>query len=223
MLHRYYAPSFFNTKNRLHHQTFAMSKKTNQSFRLNLTFKFEIMKKLSFLFIATFISIASFAQRPPVLRDTSTPIIEPLKLSGPRVGIIGVLEADYSRLYEISNYFSEDNPVHPVLSTFGWQFETQFFAAPNGTAGLIEFIPLVSGFEQGLFIPSLNMIFGLRTAEGMEVGFGPGISILGTGIIAAAGYNFRSEYLNIPVNLAYVQGRESQRVVLTVGFNLRRM
>jgi hypothetical protein len=180
------------------------------------------MKKFTFLFIASLIGFSTFAQRPPVLRDSSTPIIEPLKLSGPRVGIIGVLEADYSRLYEMSNYFSVENPIHPVLSTFGWQFETQFFAAPNGTAGLIEFIPLISGFEQGLFIPSLNMIFGLRTGEGLEVGVGPGVSLLGTGMIAAAGYNFRSDYLNIPINFAYVQGRESQRVVLTVGFNLRR-
>lgn len=163
------------------------------------------------------------AQNPPIVRDNQTPIIQPIKLSGPRVGVIGVMQADYTILYEMSNYFSQDNPIHPILSTFGWQFETQFFSAPDGTAGLIEFIPLISGFEQGLFIPSINMIFGLRSKDGMEIGFGPGISILGTGIIAAAGYNFRSDYLNIPINIAYVNGRETQRLVLTVGFNLRRI
>jgi hypothetical protein len=186
------------------------------------------MKNQSIFRVATMICLSLIlhiqtllAQQPPLIRDVSTPMVEPLSLSGPRFGGLYILEADFSRIYEMSNHFSPENPINNFLTTFGWQFEKQFFATPAGTAGLIEFIPMISGFDQGLLIPSLNVLFGFRSAEGLEFGFGPNASIVGTGMVYAAGYTFRSDYVNFPINLAYIQGRDSQRIVFTMGFNLR--
>lgn len=178
------------------------------------------MKRL-ILTLATFGQFSAFAQEPPIIRDTQTPIVEPLKLAGPRIGGMYIFDGDFSNVYEYTNHFSEDNPVPKFLNTIGWQFEKEYFSTPNGLSGLVEFIPMISGYNEGLFIPSVNFIFGLRNAEGIEFGMGVNASLLGSSVLYAAGYTFRFDYLNVPVNLAFSQGRNTERLILTFGFNLR--
>jgi hypothetical protein len=179
------------------------------------------MKRL-ILTLATIGQFSAFAQEPPVIRDTTTPIVEPLKLAGPRMGLMYIFEGDFSNVYEFTNYFSEDNPVPNFLSTIGWQFEKEYFSTPNGLSGLVEFIPMITGYNQGLFIPSMSFLFGLRNAEGVELGMGLNASLLGTSVLYAAGYTFKFDYLNVPVNLAFSQGRSTERLIFTFGFNLRK-
>ncbi|MCH8546034.1 MAG: hypothetical protein LAT54_04820 [Cryomorphaceae bacterium] len=180
------------------------------------------MKRLIFSLILMVNQALMFAQDPPVIRDTETPIVEPLELSGPRLGMVYIHTADFSNVYEISNHFSKDNPVPSFLNTIGWQFEKEYFSTPNGVAGLVEFIPMITGYNAGLFIPSANLLFGVRNSEGLEFGMGANVSLLGSSVIYAAGYTFKFDYLNIPVNFAFAQGRSTERFILTFGFNLRR-
>jgi len=66
---------------------------------------------------------------------------------------------------------------YPVLSQLGYQYEIQYLTAGNFNA-LVEFLPIVSGLEQGLFIPSIVFMNGFRFGKGnWEVAFGPSVGV----------------------------------------------
>ncbi|MBN2010449.1 hypothetical protein JW960_13970 [candidate division KSB1 bacterium] len=139
--------------------------------------------------------------------------IRPIELSGPRVGltIIGGALADTLR-----NEFG----ASPFVTQFGWQWEKQFTASEDGFAGLTELVPLIGGIEQGLFLPSLSFVVGLRTARGAEIGFGPNLSLAGSAYVFAVGITKRVGNLNFPFNLSVVTSKEGMRVSLLAGFNM---
>jgi len=61
---------------------------------------------------------------------------------------------------------------------FGYQFEKQYLNEGNFQA-LFEFIPMITGVDQGMFIPSLTMMNGIRNNKsGWEFAFGPTVSIV---------------------------------------------
>jgi hypothetical protein len=120
-----------------------------------------------------------------------------LKFSGPRIGftILGDgLAAD--RIRELGKA--------PFITQFGWQFETRIFTLKDGTSGLFEFVPLVGGIEQGMFLPSVSGLFGIRGKKGTEFAFGPNLSLTGAGMVLAVGSSFHSENVYFPINLAVV-------------------
>jgi hypothetical protein len=122
---------------------------------------------------------------------------ERLKFSGPRIGftIIGNgLAAEEIR----------DRGKTPFITQFGWQFETRIFTLKDGTSGLFEFVPLIGGIEQGMFLPSLSAMFGMRGKKGTEFAFGPNLSLTGAGMVFAVGSSFHSENVYFPINLAVV-------------------
>ena len=56
-----------------------------------------------------------------------------------------------------------------TLFQFGYQFETQYLNQGR-VQGLFEFIPTITGLEQGLFLPSLTVLHGLRdNKSGLEI------------------------------------------------------
>jgi hypothetical protein len=141
---------------------------------------------------------------------------EPVHLGGPRLGFTvlagGVL--DKARTHEAN--------INPFLTQFGWQFESRLFRLPNGVSGLVEVVPLVGGVEQGLFIPSVSGLLGVRGPGGFEFGLGPNLTPLGSNLVLALGTSFRSNGINFPINLAVVPGNGGARISLLVGFNSRR-
>lgn len=61
----------------------------------------------------------------------------------------------------------------PIMSQFGYQFEFQYMSAGNIQA-LVEVIPMITGMDQGRFIPSVTMMNGFRHSKsGIEFAFGP--------------------------------------------------
>ncbi|MCH8554856.1 MAG: hypothetical protein LAT76_06840 [Schleiferiaceae bacterium] len=172
--------------------------------------------------LSVLVTAAVFGQtnrRPPVIEDVTTPILEPLKLDGPRFGVTYANGYDLNTIREFYN--DSALTIDPMVALFGWQFEWQYFQTENGGAGLIELIPMIAGLDQGLFIPSVNMLIGYRTFRGMEVGFGPSINPMGSGMVLGFGYNFTNGYVNFPMNVALVKGKDSLRFSLTFGFNKR--
>ena len=101
------------------------------------------------------------------------------KLSGPRFGFTYI--TDGSLMYNI-NDLPKVSKANPLIAQFGWQFEKQFANAGN-TAGIVEFIPLIGGFEQGLFLPSFSTLVGIRNANGFELAVGPNLSLSGVGMV----------------------------------------
>lgn len=140
---------------------------------------------------------------------------EPLKLSGPRFGITYIGG-------DLADDLDEEFGAAPIITQFGWQFETRLFTTDMGLSGLTEFVPLVGGLEQGLFLPSFSFLVGLRTASGLEVGLGPNASLGGAAYVIAVGATTSYGQLNFPMNISTVLSGEGVRVSFLVGFNLAR-
>jgi hypothetical protein len=65
----------------------------------------------------------------------------------------------------------------PVMFQFGYQFEKQYLSSGSFQA-LFEFVPMVTGLDQGLFIPSFTLMNGLRENRlGVEFAFGPSVTL----------------------------------------------
>ncbi len=96
--------------------------------------------------------------------------------------------------------------IFPGMFQIGWQFEKQYLNEGNFQA-LVEFIPLISGMDQNLAIPSLTIMNGLRNnLLGIELAVGPTLNV----IRKADGYyddqnewHLRSEWGGALVDLPY--------------------
>jgi hypothetical protein len=110
--------------------------------------------------------------------------------------------------------------VLPVITQFGWQFESQFASLESGPVALNEWVLLVGGLDQGLFLPSLTWLVGVRSQGGWEFGVGPNATPATVALAMSGGYTFKSGALAVPVNVAFVPSRFGSRVSVMTGFNL---
>ena len=76
--------------------------------------------------------------------------------------------------------------------------------------------------EQGMFLPSVSSLVGVRAGSGFEFAVGPNLSVAGIGMVFSIGQNFTSGNLNLPVNLAFVPGGDGlgSRISIMIGFNM---
>ena len=104
------------------------------------------------------------------------PVTEKINLTGPRMGVpfftgttAKILAAPTSQ----GGY-----KAFPLMFQFGYQFEKQYLAAGEFQA-LFEFIPMITGLDQGIAIPSFTIMNGLRAnRHGWEFAFGPSINLI---------------------------------------------
>ena len=67
--------------------------------------------------------------------------------------------------------------IFPGMSMIGYQLEKQYIGTENFSA-LGEVLITISGLEQGVFVPSITFMNGLRFGKaGWELAFGPGFGI----------------------------------------------
>jgi hypothetical protein len=165
---------------------------------------------LSLLLIVFAIPAAAQSVIPPPPRPTVA------SLAGPRFGITMLPDGVLSELRE------HDIELRQTISQFGWQFEKQFYAKDGGIAVLNEWIVLVGGLDQGVALPSLSWMVGMRTANGTEFGVGPNVSASGVALAIAAGTTLRAGFLNIPVNFAVVPSKSGMRISFLTGFSVRK-
>jgi hypothetical protein len=104
------------------------------------------------------------------------PATERLRLDGPRMGGT-VFTGNTAAILQSSRAQGGYN-AFPVMFQFGYQFEKQYLAAGSFQA-LFEFIPMITGLDQGLAIPSFTIMNGLReNRHGWEIGFGPSLTLV---------------------------------------------
>ena len=144
------------------------------------------------------------------------PLAKTVSLAGPRYGFTFLDDGIVAKLK------SEDIEVKNGISQFGWQFERQFYSKEGGPSVLNEWVLLLGGLDQGVALPSLNWLVGLRTRDGAEFGVGPNITPVGVALALAAGVTFRAGVLNIPMTFAVVPSKDGVRVSLLSGFTLRK-
>lgn len=149
---------------------------------------------------------------------TAEPVaVQPLSLSGPRMGITYLSPGIEAKAEELVA-----QGVAPVVTQFGWQWETRFFSIEDGPTGVSEWVLLAGGLEQGLFLPSLTWLVGLRSSQGAEFGVGPNVTPAGAALAFAGGITLRNGPINFPLNAAIVPSRDGVRVSFLAGFNMRR-
>ena len=155
----------------------------------------------------------------PVGAQELSPVPPPTReidLSGPRIGFTSLSDGIVARLHE------REIDVKPLITQFGWQFERQFYGKRGGVSALNEWVVLVGGLDQGVVIPSLSWLVGVRSSTGAEFGLGPNVTPAGVALAFAAGVTFRSGILNVPVNVAVVPSRDGLRMSMLSGFSWRR-
>ena len=132
------------------------------------------------------------------------------KLAGPRLGMTFIGAGPVADFLHEGFDFDDDRDgkYGPAFTTqYGWQWESRFADGGGDVVGIVEWIVLVAGMEQGMFLPSATSIIGARTSNGLEFGVGPNLSLSGIGMVFGVGYNFKSGNLNLPVNLVFMPGR----------------
>ena len=138
-------------------------------------------------------------------------------MSGPRFGLTVLSQGSVDALLRERNL-----TIRPLIAQFGWQFERRFYTNENGSTVLTEWVPLISGLEQGVALPSLNWLVGVRTPAGSEFGIGPNVTPLGVGLVVAAGVTVKSGAIHVPLNVAVATSKNGARISILTGFNLRR-
>jgi len=149
--------------------------------------------------------------------QTTAPLAKAASLSGPRMGVTFLSDGIVGKLKDDASL-----NISPVVTQFGWQFEKQFYSTENGPTAVTEWVVLVGGLEQGVVLPSVSWLVGMRTMKGAEFGIGPNLTPVGAALAIAAGMTFRAGGLNVPVNVAVVPSKSGVRVSLLAGFNTRR-
>lgn len=143
-------------------------------------------------------------------------------LAGPRFGFT-VFTSD------VAKYRQEVQDKGPIMSQFGWQFETQIVSTQTGNQALMEWIVLLGGLEQSERNLSLSWMAGYRLPNGVELGVGPNISVRPsedpnqeiastTSMVIAAGATLPFGELYVPANLAVAFAEGGPRVTMLLGW-----
>lgn len=171
------------------------------------------------LALAIVLAATPAAAQPPASASSPVsipPIARQLNLSGPRFGVTMLSDGNVQALQE------RNIVVNNTISQFGWQFEKQFYSKQGGPTVLNEWVLLAGGLDQGVVLPSVNWLVGVRTREGTEFGLGPNITPAGVALALAAGVTIRTGMINVPMNFAIVPSKTGTRVSVLGGFTLRR-
>ena len=150
----------------------------------------------------------------PGLGTAQGPMSAQRRLSGPRFGVTFL-----TREMRDSIQVTFEEKVGAVITQFGWQWERQFRNNGGGLTPVTEWVLLVGGLEQGVFLPSLSWMVGLRSLGGTEFGVGPNVGPGGMGMVLAAGVTRTNGDVNIPFNIAVVPSKLGLRIGFLAGFN----
>lgn len=106
----------------------------------------------------------------------NNPHYNKLELSGPRMGYTFIVGQGAEVMKAPKSEGGYD--AYPALFQFGYQFEKQYLNEGKFQA-LFEFLPMVSGLDQGMFVPSFTIMNGLRNnVNGIEFAIGPSINFV---------------------------------------------
>ena len=175
------------------------------------------MKHLLLTLALALVAAPTSAQTLAPLPDPKVPpVAETVSLAGPRFGFTSLSDGVVATLKD------KNITVKNGIAQFGWQFERQFYSKEGGPTVLNEWVVLVGGLDQGVVLPSVNWLVGLRTREGAEFGIGPNVTPAGVALTLAAGVTFRTGALNIPMTFAVVPSKDGMRISMLTGFTLRK-
>ncbi len=107
---------------------------------------------------------------------TTNPYKNRLNLSGPRL-CSTYFNGESANIMQLPRSAGGFNAI-PVMFMFGYQFEKQYLNEGNFQA-LFEFVPTITGVDQGLFLPNINILHGVRhNVSGWEFAIGPSFGLV---------------------------------------------
>ena len=172
------------------------------------------------IFTLLFVALASSANVTTAqAQDTSgsaRPAITQRKLSGPRFGFT-VFTGDVADQRDQAD-------LEPIMTQFGWQWETQLLSTETGSQALMEWVLLVGGMEQSEFNVSLGWLAGYRLENGVEFGVGPNFSWseasrqTTSSMVFAAGATLPFGQMFIPINFAVSAAKGGPRMTALIGW-----
>ncbi len=175
------------------------------------------------VFTSLFVALATSAGAYSVRAQTSAipdaqevgPVVR-RHLNGPRFGFT-VFTGDVADMRDQAG-------LEPIMTQFGWQWETQLVASRDGSQALMEWVLLVGGVEQDEFNVSLGWLAGYRFPNGVEFGVGPNVSVnkdspdATTSMIIAVGATAPFGQLQVPVNFALSLAEGGPRITALIGW-----
>jgi len=165
-----------------------------------------------------FVPIPSVAQTAEIPESMQARTLPRQHLSGPRFGFTA-FTGDVAR-------YRQAIGKQPIMSQFGWQFETQIVSTTSGNQALMEWIVLLGGLEQSERNLSLSWMAGYRLPSGLEFGVGPNISVRPedgdvastTSMVMAMGATLPFGELYVPANLAVAFAEGGPRITTLLGW-----
>ncbi len=113
-----------------------------------------------------------------------------LNLQGARFGFT-LVNGDMAQRLRDPNEFGGYEAT-PLMFQFGYQFEKQYLNEGKFQA-LFEFIPMITGIDQEMFIPSFTLLNGFRNnVSGWEIAIGPSFGLARTSDRYLIGENYYS-------------------------------
>ena len=160
-------------------------------------------------------SLAQSSEIPDAMRARTLPRQH---LSGPRFGFTAFTG-------DVATY-RQAIGKQPIMSQFGWQFETQIVSTDSGNQALMEWIMLLGGLEQSERNLSLSWMAGYRLPTGIELGVGPNVSVRPdngdiastTSMVMAIGATMPFGELYVPANLAVAFAEGGPRITTLLGW-----
>ncbi len=153
---------------------------------------------------------------PQIPADRQAKKLPRQTLSGPRFGFT-TFTGETADLRGMAD-------LEPIMSQFGWQFETQIVSMTGGNQALMEWVFLVGGVEQDELNLSLAWLTGYRLENGVELGVGPNISYnkdsedTTTSMVVAAGATMPFGDLYVPLNVAVAFADGGPRITTLLGW-----
>ena len=137
--------------------------------------------------------------------------------SGPRFGLVylGGTIPDTARA-------RAGKSVSRAVSLFGWEFQYQLGRNPGGPQPVTALSFGVGGLDQGVLLPTVSGIIGIRMPNDLEFGVGPNVSGAGPALVLTAGVTRHMGTINVPIDLAVVPSSIGTRISVTTGFNVTR-
>lgn len=177
--------------------------------------------------------VKSLSNRDSYESAVNNPYYQTLSLAGPRMGYTFFTGDMATTIRAPKSEGGYDG--YPAFFQMGYQFEKQYLNEGKWQA-LFEFIPMVSGLDQGLFVPSFTIMNGIRNNKnGLEFAIGPSVNLSRETTAYGIGGNWiRSEdidLVNTPYNLSTLDRKDvmdsrgsvtlKTYVVLAAGYSLK--
>jgi TolB-like protein len=119
--------------------------------------------------------VKSLSNRDSYESAVNNPYYQTLSLAGPRMGYTFFTGDMATTIRAPKSEGGYDG--YPAFFQMGYQFEKQYLNEGKWQA-LFEFIPMVSGLDQGLFVPSFTIMNGIRNNKnGLEFAIGPSVNL----------------------------------------------